>query len=479
MGATRLVSAVLTALAAAAVSAPAAAETTWKPYFGLDLMWLDNLNLAGPGQPKQEEYIAQVAPGIRIDQKSQRINTFFDYRMQALFYEDDSDLNDVLHNANLSSDITAVEDWFFIGIDGSYFQSLLDPQQPQNINNLFDVGNTSDTATGRITPELRHRFGGVEFDASYSYGIVDYRDESDDPQQSVLLDDSINEEGIAQLSTADKEALVTGLARYEYQHAEYDVSLPFKFERALGEIGLRVASGLRLIGRGGVETDPFKVNTEEGGLDESFWEAGFQYRQGDRFELRILGGERFFGTSWDALLRTKGRVLELELGYEETPTTQTQRVAMRDVQASDPAVAVEPVPPEAAVFGRATSDIYLLKRAHVTLQAVGRLTRIGLDASSEKREYIQLVDVEDEFLSGRVFVNRRLGQSTSIELSASIVDGDLREGGSYRDQLYDLRLAHELGARTTLSLTGHHLSRSGDLDEYDANWVGLGLRMTF
>jgi len=54
MGATRLVSAVLTALAAAAVSAPAAAETTWKPYFGLDLMWLDNLNLAGPGQPKQE-----------------------------------------------------------------------------------------------------------------------------------------------------------------------------------------------------------------------------------------------------------------------------------------------------------------------------------------------------------------------------------------------------------------------------------------
>jgi len=52
MGATRLASAVLTALAAAAVSAPAAAETTWKPYFGLDLMWLDNLNLAGPGQPK-------------------------------------------------------------------------------------------------------------------------------------------------------------------------------------------------------------------------------------------------------------------------------------------------------------------------------------------------------------------------------------------------------------------------------------------
>jgi len=30
-----------------------------------------------------------------------------------------------------------------------------------------------------------------------------------------------------------------------------------------------------------------------------------------------------------------------------------------------------------------------------------------------------------------------------------------------------------------VSLTGHRLSRSGDIDEYDANWVSVGLLMSF
>lgn len=467
--------AVIAALAGAALCGPAAAQTTFDPYFGLDLMWLDNLNLAGPGQPKQEEYIAQVTPGLRLTEKSRRLDVYFDYRLQALFYKDESDLNDLLHNAGLSADITAVEDWFFVGVDGSYFQSLVDPQRKANAGNLFNVGNISDTAAGRITPELRHRFGAAQLDAGYSLGFVDYRGDSD---QSVALDDSRNENAFAQLSSADQEAFVTWSARYEYEHAEYQLALPYQYERALAEIGVRVASGLRLIGRGGEESDPFDVPAN-GGLEESFWAAGFEWRRGERFELRLLGGERFFGTSWEGLLRTKGRVLQMELGYEETPTTQTQRVAMRDVQAPDPALPVEPVPPEEAVFGRSTSEVYLLKRAHVVLTAVGRLTRIGVDATAEKREYVQLAGVEDEFRTGRVFVNRRFGPRTSVELSAGIVAADLRDGGTYRDQRYDLSVSREVGARTTLSLAGHHLSRSGDLDVYDANWVSAGVLMTF
>ena len=469
--------AVVAALAGVVACGTAAAETTFQPYFGLDLTWLDNLNLAGPDETKQEEYVAQVTPGVRLKQQTRRLDLYLDYRLQALFYEDNSDLNDVLHNAGLGADITAVEDWFFVGFDGSYFQSLVDPERPANSGNLFNVGNTSDTAAGRITPELRHRFGGVLLDASYSLGIVDYRD-TPETQQSTLLEDSRNEEGIAELSTADDDALVTWLAHYEYQHAEYDFSLPYEYERAFGEIGVRVARGLQLIGRGGAESDPFTVPAN-GGLEESFWEAGFQWGRGEGFELRVLGGERFFGTSWDALLRMKGRILEVELGYEEMPTTQTQRVAMRDVQAPDPALPVEPVPPEAALFGRATSEIYLLKRAYGTLTAVGRLTRIGLDVSSEEREYIQLAGIKDEFRTGRLFVNRRFGSRTSTELSVRIVDSDLRDGNKYRDEIYDLEMSREIGVRTTASLAGHHLSRSGDLDEYDANWVSLGLQVNF
>lgn len=49
--------AVVVALASAAACGSAVADTntTWQPYLGLDLMWLDNLNLAGDGEPKQED----------------------------------------------------------------------------------------------------------------------------------------------------------------------------------------------------------------------------------------------------------------------------------------------------------------------------------------------------------------------------------------------------------------------------------------
>src|SRR5512138_1123338 len=83
--------AVIAALAGVAVCGPAVAESTFDPYFGLDLMWLDNLNLAGPGQAKQEEYIAQAAPGLRFTEKTRRLEAYLDYRLQALFYKDESD----------------------------------------------------------------------------------------------------------------------------------------------------------------------------------------------------------------------------------------------------------------------------------------------------------------------------------------------------------------------------------------------------
>jgi uncharacterized protein (PEP-CTERM system associated) len=467
--------AVLVALAGAAAM-PAAAEATFEPSLGLDLMWLDNLNLASAEEAKQEEYIGQVTPGLRLTQTSRRFDAYLDYKLQALFYEKDSEQNDAFHNASVSADITAVEDWFFIGMDGSYFQSIVDPEQPVNTNNLFNVGNTSDTAAGRITPQLRHRFSSVQVDASYSLGWVDYRDSG--TSQQTLLDDSRNEDAVAQLSSADAEATVTWLARYDYQHAEYDVSLPFEFERAFGELGVRVAEGLRLIGRGGVESDPFSVPAD-GGLEESFWAGGFSYSRGQRLDLQVLVGERFFGTSYDAVLRSRGRVLQLEVGYSESPTTQTQRVAMRDVQTPDPALPVGPVAPEDALFGRATSEVYLLKRAYAQLAATGRVTRVGLDVSAEKRKYVLLAGIEDEFRSGRLFLTREFGQRTSGEVSVGIVETDLRDGGSFRDQQYDLRLSREIGARTSVSLAGHHLRRGGDIDEYDANWVSIGMQMTF
>jgi len=459
--------------ASAAAQSESQPPARFEPRLGIDLMWVDNLDLAPSDQPQQQDYIAQVTPGLRWQQEGRRFQSYLDYQAQALFYDDDSDRNEVFHNAQLSADVTAIENWLVVGADGSYFQSIVAPEQPINESNLFNVGNTSDTAAGRIVPQLRHSFGGAQLDAYYALGFVDYRDEA--TAQGVQLDDSRNEDARVELSGANREALITWAASYNYERAEYDLALPFEYERADAELGLRLTQGLRLLGRYGIESQPFDFPAD-GGLEESSWSAGFSWRRGPNAELRVLVGERFFGTSYEASLRWQGRVLHVEMGYDELPTTQAQRVAMQDVQAPDPTLPVDPLGPG---FGRPTADVYLLKTFHLQLGAVGRVTRVGLDVTDENREYVQLGGIEDKVLSGRLFVARRFGKSTEGELSARLTDADLRVNESYRDALYQLRLSRQLGPRTTMNATGTYLHRTGNPLEYDATWVSAGVLMTF
>ncbi len=470
----RLHLAIAAAIAGATAALPAHAELELVPRLGLTAMWMDNVDLAQPPTPKQEEYIGQVTPGLRLEQTGRRVNTFLDYEAQALFYEQNSDRNEIFHNGNLGLSIEAVPDWFFVDVGGRYAQSIVDPTQPVSRNNLFSVGNLVDTASGTITPSLQHTFGKVALGADYTRGFVDYRDTLDDsgatPGQA---EDSDNEAANFSLGSSDRGATIRWLGRYRWERVEYDTVLPFEYERADGELDVRVTNSLRLIGRGGLESDPSEP-VAQGGLDESFWEAGFSWSRDERNELRLLVGERFFGTSYEALLRLSGRIVSAEFGYNEDPTTQSQRFALRELPtAMDP----EPVPDPS--FGRIEPETYLSKQLYGQLGLKGRFTEITLRLTSEEREYLTLAGAEDRFREAELSASRRFGARTTGEIGASLVKADLREGSSYDEDLYRISLSREIGQRTALVLAGYHLERSGELQDYDANWVSLGLQMTF
>lgn len=469
-----LQAAIAAATAGVMLALPAHSEVELEPRLGITAMWMDNVNLAQSPAPKQEEYIGQVTPGLRLEQSGRRVNTFLNYEAQALFYEKDGDRNEVFHQGDLGMNIEAVPDWFFLDLGGRYAQSIVDPTQPANRGNLFGVGNLVDTAAATITPSLQHAFGEVELSAAYTRGFVDYRGALDDgtavPDQA---EDSDNEEANLSLGMDDRNAPVTWQARYHWEQAEYDSLLPFEYERADGELGVRITRSLRLLGRGGAESDP-RTLVAEGGLDESFWEAGFSWSRDERNELRLLVGERFFGTSYEALLRLSGRILSAQFGYDQEPTTQAQRFALRK-----PPTAMDPEPIPDPEFGRVEAEAYLSKRLSGQLGLTGRLTEIYLNVLSEQREYLRLAGTEDRLRSVDLSVSRRFGARTTGEIGANLLKADVREGGSYDEQAYRISVSRQVGQRTALFLAADHVERSGDLQDYDANWVSLGLQMTF
>ncbi|MGQ0834931.1 MAG: TIGR03016 family PEP-CTERM system-associated outer membrane protein [Gammaproteobacteria bacterium] len=449
------------------------AESRFSPRVSVSAVWTDNFLLVSPPEPKDEELIGQVRPGFEFVRDSPRLRAFVDYELQALYsaqYESDAE---VYHKGNLGVVLRAVPDWLSVDLAGVYQQSVVDPTQPHNVDNLFRVANTADTFSARVTPALHHAFRAIRLDAEYSYGVVEYKGiDGTDPLDPSLAESTYQDASLS-LGSSDAEAALTWSARYRAHRVDYDEFQTFEHERADAELGLRVARALWLIGRGGLESDPLE-SIRDGGLDDTFWQAGFAWRRSEQDEFRLLAGERFFGTSYEAVWRRVGRSVNWDVSYTEEPTTQAQELVLRETPDAEDVLTPD------RPFDRPGSDVYLLKRLAGRLGLSGRITEIALEVHSERREYIIASGIEDRIRGASVIVTRALGPRVRAELESGIDENELREGSEFDERYYSLKLSRRLGTRTSADLTIRRSERSGAIQAgYEVNWVVLGVQASF
>lgn len=465
--------AVLTGVCAAFGVVSAHAATRFEPRIGVDVTWIDNVELAPPGTPKRDELIGQALPGFRLVHDGQNLQAYADYQLQAVYFNDTHDSNEVFHQAELGVQWAAIPDWFFLDLGGSRTQNVIDPSQPANLENIFQVGNLADATAGQATPILRHTFRLAALEASYTRGFLNYSRAGDATAGSLELDDSKNESASFDLSSPDEDALWTWRMNYHHDKVDYDIAESFQYDQAQAELGFRVSPSLQLLALGGLESDPER-DISSGGLESSSWQGGFAWRPSLRTELRALAGKRFFGTSYDFTLRHTGRALEADVGYHESPTTQTQSHVVRGITAPGD------FPPGLGPgFSRTTSDVYLLKRLDGRVGLRGRVTDIFLSAYSEKREYFSPIALEDKEQGVDLVATRRLGPRLRLQLYAGLSDTQLREGDDFQEHTYTLALVRQVGALANITLSGNRFERSGGFRPYEANWVMVGFNIDF
>jgi hypothetical protein len=452
----------------------AGAETIIEPRVGFDITWIDNVSLLPDSAEQTDTLLGQVRPGIRIFHEAQRSQAYLDYQLQAMHFEDSPNSSDqVFHQASLGLQYEAIPDWFYLDVGGVHRQTVVDPTERINIGNAFQVGNIADDTEAHITPILQHTFRLVELEASYTEGFVDYSEADDVEVTGLNANDSTNRNASAALRSADPEATLSWEASYRHDEVEYDLTENFEYDQANLLLGFRVGPAFQLLGRGGSESDP-RESLSQGGLEASSWQAGFAYRQGERMELRLLAGERFFGSTLDAFWQYTGRVVTLRTSYVETPTTQTQNRVLRSTTA--PTGFPAQINDE---FARLTSDVYLMRRLEGQVGLRGRLTEIYLNVHSERREYFTTLNIEDESRGARLLAVRRLGPQMRLEAQAGFTDADLREGDDYKEHNYSLALMRDIGTRTGVALTANRFERSGSTNPYRATWLGISLNMSF
>jgi hypothetical protein len=399
--------------------------------------------------------------------------------MHALFFSGGD--TELIHTGSLLSTTKLIPDWFDLDLGGQRVQGIADPYLPANTQYLFATNNLADYTSGFVKPSLRHTFRLARVEASYMRGI------SSDQQLGVanpLQYKSNQRSAVFNVSSVEHDARVTWTAGYQRQQVDYEQpnKEQFRYENASAELGVLVAGSVRLVGRGGKESDP-QLGIDAGGLGSTYWAGGFDWSPGPRDELRLLVGHRFFGKTYEGLWKRQSRLLNLEVTYHEQPTTQDSMLLGQPL--TPPVVVV----PGTNGFTRLSQDVFLDKLLSGAATVTGRITQIGISVTSEQRSYYSIGGIqtpaalgyEDTQRAATLFASRRLGPLMELHLSGSVGRVDLREAGqnSYNTQQVAAALTRRMGRRASLYMRAQHTKQSGQTTAYKVDLVSVGVNMTF
>lgn len=453
----------------------ASAAVEFHPRSEVSATWTDNLSLSRDDDPAKESgYVVQINPGFSLVQTGRRFSGSLEYTMQNVFFPGDRDRDSRFHQGEAAFTTELLSTWLYLDGAASYAQELLDPRLPTNNNNLFQVANQTDALTARVSPSLRHEFDSFRMDFRYTRGLIDYK-RTEDASGVTQLQDADTQSYSGLFGSADEDARLTWVTRYERQEAEYENSPKFRYDTANAELGLLLGSSFRVIGRGGAESDPVQDQTK-GGLDNETWEGGFRWTPSERTRVEAFYGDRFYGESYSALIHHEARRAEWDLTYVEGPMTQAQESILRPVEIDPAARGQGDI--GAVDFTRQSNAVFLRKTTEARVHIAGQRTNIDVTATDYRRKYLTGTFGEEHTRGGSVGILRRLSASTDFGVNGRFEKTDLREGDNFRELNFGLELRHRIGERIVASAEATRIDRTGAAD-FTANLITLAISGEF
>jgi uncharacterized protein (PEP-CTERM system associated) len=446
------------------------------PTIGVSETWTDNYFLVGSDQPEEDQVVTRANAELLLLQQSERVRTRLKYDIDTVLNGPESGA--IFQDGQLDFGTEVLRDWFFLDAVGSYGQYSVDPRVRRNPDHIFPSSQTlTDVASGNVTPSLRHNFGRVHFDASYSAGAVRFERRPDSTVGTQLQNSRYRNTNVGLSALGDPKLFWS--ASYEQQQVSYDNGLDVRHDRATLDLALKVLPPLKLLAHGGMESDP-RVFNDEGGLDQSSWMGGFawQYRLG---ELRLMAGEGVYGNTYDGSLTANGRLVKIDIGYHEQTTTQTEQFL--PYLATDAQGNLITVGGNAVLsgvddpFGRLNPDVFRQQRLRGRVALIGRLTEIELAFRSERRSYL-ISGANDRVHGMNVTISRTLGPRSRGEFNGRYDTVSVQGAPDFHDQAYALSFYRQIGQRMQIIATASHASLSST-SPYEANWIAVSFQMSF
>ncbi|MDJ0710584.1 MAG: TIGR03016 family PEP-CTERM system-associated outer membrane protein [Woeseiaceae bacterium] len=467
-----------------------AQDWEFEPSIELIATYTDNLLLAGDGF-EVESFVGQVIPGFTLVKEDGRFTTDTSYRAQALFFEEDSDLDTVFHQLTADATIEALPESFFIDLDASIEQAVIDPSRGIAASNVVATDNLGDVTYANVNPYVVQRLGSSNafVRADYAYGIGRYEDFG--VATFSRVDDFTEDQLGLYVGTEEDETGFEWSLTYNAQSIDYDVVTDYEFERAGASLGIPVSRSFRLILLGGLESDVLE-GRDVGGLDSDYWEAGVRINAGQNKSIELRTGERFFGTTYFGNIEFEGRVMTASVTYTENPTTSAldgpgSAATTFTVGELDPLFEDDPIADDFLLVP-VRAEVYVSKLLRSRIEFAGNRTLFVVTFYDEQREFLEAVDgtvdAEDGQSAITAALRYELGARTALDLSATLAKYDYVDTDVTTDiETVVLSVLRSLGANTDLRLSLRHSDQETDsvsgFDNYTEDAIELSFLRRF
>ncbi|MFW2405596.1 MAG: TIGR03016 family PEP-CTERM system-associated outer membrane protein, partial [Gammaproteobacteria bacterium] len=272
--------------------------------------YTSNIFLAPEGF-EQSEWLTVIVPRFYTDLERPQYDLEFDYRMEALFYSDLSEFNEAYSDLWARGSFDLVDEKLSLMGLTRFTQVNIDPEGRLPDNNVNLTGNRSDAFAWEIGPRWNQPLlGNSEVDAHYYVGTINY-DDAD--TQGVTT-----QRAEIWFRTLDRSATpVTYELFYRYQNYDYDVTGVTQFQRLYLELSYSERPLFQPTVIVGSESN---LVTNDGLLDEPYWEAGFRSAvRSNIFEA--FYGRRFYGPTYRLRWTRTTQKSDFWADYRETQQT--------------------------------------------------------------------------------------------------------------------------------------------------------------
>ncbi|MBM4197421.1 MAG: TIGR03016 family PEP-CTERM system-associated outer membrane protein [Gammaproteobacteria bacterium] len=475
--------------------------------------YTSNVNLDAE---EENEWVTSVIPSVAVEYQGAGLELNLDYSLEALFYAEESDRNEVFHQLSANSLLDVIGDALQLHARAAIRQVNVSPQLSVTSTNLSVTGNRTDSLTWDLGPEWGVEvFGNAIFGGFARFGRVDYDDSlrTDDSTTAATaqIADADRIEGSASIRSSEDPTRQIGYALvYDFEQLAYDAtSYEAEQQSAYLRVDYRLSDGFSVFGLGGLDSD-FE-DFEDSSLEESRWEAGATAAVG-RLRLEAAIGHRFFGATQRFALTHESESVTLRLSYSTVPNT-SDRMSLSQIMLGQPGEDSEQeVPPDTGIEEPGLLTRFVQDRADASVTWRGDRSSVGLAVFWDERTNQLQVEFDDETGEPVEFGERddessigasarfswnpgtrsRLGAAVSWRSRELVTDSDFTGPQLDKDQTLTVSASYgyELGELTSLSFRTGFQKRSGAANrqvgesqfvvaDYDEIWVGIDLERRF